>query len=29
LVVPAASPDLEEQLGEMSAFAARLGLGHD
>jgi probable F420-dependent oxidoreductase len=29
VVVPAASPDLEEQLGEMSAFAARLGLGHD
>jgi alkanesulfonate monooxygenase SsuD/methylene tetrahydromethanopterin reductase-like flavin-dependent oxidoreductase (luciferase family) len=29
LVVPAASPDLGEQLGEMSAFAARLGLGHD
>jgi probable F420-dependent oxidoreductase len=29
LVVPAASPDLQEQLGEMSAFAARLGLGHD
>jgi hypothetical protein len=29
VVVPAASPDLEEQLGEMSAFAARLGLGHN
>ena len=29
LVVPAASPDLGDQLGEMSAFAARLGLGHD
>ncbi len=27
VVVPAASPDLDEQLGEMSAFAARLGLG--
>ncbi len=26
VVVPAASPDLDEQLGEMSAFAARLGL---
>ena len=29
VVVPAASPDLDEQLGEMSAFAARLGLRHD
>ena len=26
VVVPAASPDLDEQLAEMSAFAARLGL---
>ncbi|MCW2909196.1 MAG: ssuD [Actinomycetia bacterium] len=26
VVVPAASPDLDEQLGEMSAFAARVGL---
>jgi probable F420-dependent oxidoreductase len=29
VVVPAVSPDLDEQLGEMSAFAARLGLSHD
>ncbi len=29
VVVPAASPGLDEQLGEMSAFAARLGLRHD
>jgi hypothetical protein len=29
VVVPAASPDLDEQREEMSAFAARLGLGHD
>ncbi len=29
VVVPAASADLDEQLGEMSAFAARLGLRRD
>ena len=29
LVAPAATADLGEQLGEMSAFATRLGLGHD
>ena len=29
VVVPAASPDLDEQLREMPAFAARLGLAHD
>ncbi len=29
VVVPAVSADLDEQLGEMSAFAARLGLRHD
>ena len=29
VVVPAASPDLAEQRGEMSAFAARVGLPRD
>jgi hypothetical protein len=29
VAVPAASPELDGQLAEMSAFAARLGLGHD
>jgi hypothetical protein len=29
VVVPAASVDVDEQLAEMSAFAARLGLSRD
>ena len=29
VVVPAASPDMAEQRGEMSAFAARVGLPRD